>query len=119
MFQLPTGDVYQLHVHLAYIEPPIWRRIVVSGQISLFRLHRMLQVVMGWENYHLHQFIVGTTRYGEPDPEYGLEMKDDRRVRLQKIAREKGFSFIYEYDFGDGWRHVITVERIEPLTQDM
>jgi hypothetical protein len=119
MFQLPTGDVYQLHIRLAYIEPPIWRRIVVSGQISLFRLHRMLQVVMGWENYHLHQFIVGTTRYGEPDPEYGLEMKDDRRVRLQKIAREKGFSFIYEYDFGDGWRHVITVERIEPLTQDM
>ncbi len=44
MFQLPTGDVYQLHIRLAYIEPPIWRRIVVSGQISLFRLHRMLQV---------------------------------------------------------------------------
>jgi Plasmid pRiA4b ORF-3-like protein len=119
MFELPTGDVYQLHVRLAYIEPPIWRRIVVSGQISLFRLHRMLQVVMGWENYHLHQFIVGAIRYGEPDPEYGLEMKDDRRVRLQKIAREKGTSFIYEYDFGDGWRHVITVERIEPWTQDM
>jgi Plasmid pRiA4b ORF-3-like protein len=119
MFQLPTGDVYQLHIRLAYIEPPIWRRIVVSGQISLFRLHRMLQVVMGWENYHLHQFIVGTTRYGEPDPEYEDDMKDDRRVRLQKIAREKGFSFIYEYDFGDGWRHVITVERIELLTQDM
>ena len=119
MFELPTGDVYQLHIRLAYIEPPIWRRIVVSGQISLFRLHRMLQVVMGWENYHLHQFIVGTTRYGEPDPEYGLEMKDDRRVRLQKITREKGFSFIYEYDFGDGWRHVITVERIVPETQNM
>ncbi|MGZ3612110.1 MAG: IS1096 element passenger TnpR family protein [Ktedonobacteraceae bacterium] len=52
MFELPTGDVYQLHIRLAYIEPPIWRRIVVPGQISLFRLHRMLQVVMGWENYH-------------------------------------------------------------------
>jgi hypothetical protein len=67
MFQLPTGDVYQLHIRLAYIEPPIWRRIVVSGQVTLFRLHRMLQVVMGWENYHLHQFIAGAIRYEEPE----------------------------------------------------
>ena len=119
MSQLSSNDVYQLHIRLAYMEPPIWRRIGVPCQISLFRLHRMLQVVMGWENYHLHQFIVGTTRYGEPDPEYEDDMKDDRRIRLQKIAREKGFSFMYEYDFGDGWRHVITVERIEPWTQDM
>jgi hypothetical protein len=119
LFELPTGDVYQLYVRLAYIEPPIWRRIVVQGQITLFRLHRMLQVVMGWENYHLHQFIIGTTRYGEPDPEYGLEMKDDRRIQLQRIARKEGTTFIYEYDFGDGWRHEITVERIKPWTQDM
>ena len=119
MAQPSTDVVYQLDVRLAYIEPPIWRRIVVSGQVTLFHLHRMLQVVMGWENYHLHQFIVGTTSYGEPDPEYDDGMKDDRRVRLQKIAREKGDSFIYEYDFGDGWRHVITVENIVPETQDM
>jgi Plasmid pRiA4b ORF-3-like protein len=114
-----TDVVYQLHIRLAHIEPPIWRRMVVSGQVTLFGLHRMLQVVMGWENYHLHQFIVGSTRYGEPDPEYGDEMKDDRRVRLRKIAREEGASFVYEYDFGDSWQHVITVEHIWPLTQDM
>src|SRR5947209_14956360 len=77
----------------------------------------MLQVVMGWENSHLHQFIVGKTYYGEPDPEYGDTMKDDRRVRLRTIAREEGASFLYEYDFGDGWRHVITVENIQPMTK--
>jgi len=116
----PSTDVfYQLHIRLAYIEPPIWRRIVVSGQMTLFGLHRILQVVMGWENYHLHQFIVGSARYGEPDPEYGDTMKDDRRARLRKIAREEGASFVYEYDFGDGWRHVITVEHILPLPHDM
>ncbi len=116
----PSTDlVYQLHIQLAYIEPPIWRRIVVSGQIKLFALDRMLQVVMGWENSHLHQFIVDKTYYGEPDPEYGDRMKDERRVRLQAIAREVGASFIYEYDFGDGWRHVITVEDISPLNEYM
>ena len=116
----PSSDsVYQLHIRLAYIEPPIWRRIAVSGQITLFNLHQMLQVVMGWENYHLHEFIVGTARYGEPDPEYEPPMKNHRRVKLQAIAREKGANFIYEYDFGDGWRHEITVEDIEPMTQEM
>jgi hypothetical protein len=119
MANLSTDVVYQLHIRLAYIEPPIWRRIVVSDQVTLFGLHRMLQVVMGWENYHLHQFIVGNTHYGEPDPEYEDGMKDDRRVRLRRIAREEGASFIYEYDFGDGWRHVITVEHIEPWTENM
>ncbi len=99
--------------------PPIWRRIVVSGQITLFGLHQMLQVVMGWENSHLHQFIVGKTYYGEPDPEYGDTMKDNRRVRLRAIAREEGARFIYEYDFGDGWRHEITVEHIQPLNEYM
>ena len=89
---------------------------MVSGQITLRTLDQMLQVVMGWENSHLHQFIVGKTYYGEPDPEYGDTMKDERRVRLRTIARKEGASFIYEYDFGDGWRHVITVENIQPMT---
>ncbi len=54
------NDRYHLHIRLAGIEPPIWRRIVVPGHISLYRLHRMLQVVMGWENAHLHQFIMAS-----------------------------------------------------------
>src|SRR5438270_13371513 len=95
-----TNVVYELHIQLAYIEPPIWRSIVVSGQISLFGLHQMLQVVMGWENSHLHQFIVGKTYYGEPDPEYSGTMKDDRRVRLRALAHEAGANFSYESEFG-------------------
>src|SRR5207245_3312664 len=103
-----------MHSDLECIEATIWRGMVVASQITLCGLHQMLQVVMGWENSHLHQFIVGKTYYGEPDPEYGDTMKDDRRVRLRTIARGEGASFIYEYDFGDGWRHVITVEDLQP-----
>jgi hypothetical protein len=108
---------YQLHVRLADIEPPIWRRILVPGQVTLAHLHLMLQVVMGWENYHLHQFIMDTTFYGEPDPEFADGMKDDRRTRLRTIARNVGESFLYEYDFGDSWQHVLTVEDIQSWTQ--
>jgi len=31
--------VYQLDIRLAHIDPPIWRRILVSDQITLAALH--------------------------------------------------------------------------------
>lgn len=111
--------VYQLDIRLTGIEPPIWRRILVSDQISLASLHLLFQIVMGWEHSHLHQFIVDGIRYGEPDPEYDEEMKDERRSTLHTIAREKDASFVYEYDFGDGWQHPVTVEDIWTRTEQM
>src|SRR6266496_2302690 len=109
--------VYQLDIRLAYIAPPIWRRILVSDQITLAALHHLLQVVLGWEHSHLHQFLVGSARYGELDPEYDDDMRSDRRVRLRDIAGEKEANFVYEYDFGDSWRHLITVEDLWPRTE--
>ena len=52
------GEVFQLKVTLEGIRPPIWRRIQVRGEMSLFKLHKILQVVMGWQDYHLHQFSI-------------------------------------------------------------
>ena len=63
-------DVYQLKVSLLDAEPPIWRRILVAQDVRLPRLHRILQVVMGWTDYHLHQFMVGDVRFAEPDREF-------------------------------------------------
>jgi len=52
----PSSDIYQLKVTLRGIRPPIWRRVLVTGDATLAKLHRTLQAVMGWEDYHLHQF---------------------------------------------------------------
>src|SRR5438093_12788182 len=86
--------VYQLDIRLAHIAPPIWRRILVSDQITLAALHHLLQVVLGWEHSHLHQFLVGPARYGELDPEYDDDMLSDRRGRPAGIARAEGAHFI-------------------------
>jgi hypothetical protein len=51
-------DIYRVHVSLRRIEPSIWRRIELSSQTTLKQLHRILQIAMGWENYHLHEYIV-------------------------------------------------------------
>jgi hypothetical protein len=117
----PTSEqVYELDIRLIGIEPPIWRRFMVSDRITLAALDHVLQVVMGWEHSHLHQYIVGETHYGEPDPEFDddLKMKDDRRFKLRDIAREKDAYFVYEYDFGDSWRHQVTVVDIWPRTEN-
>jgi hypothetical protein len=113
--QATPANVYQLKITLKGIRPPIWRRIHVPGDVTLYRLHQVLQVVMGWQDYHLHWFIIRGTHYGVPDPEFDEPMViSERRVRLgQLIVREKE-KFVYEYDFGDDWRHEIVVERILP-----
>jgi hypothetical protein len=67
-----SHDEYTLYIQLAEIEPAIWRRIVVSGSLTLHQLHHILQVTMGWTHSHLYQFIVSgtheSTYYGEPSP---------------------------------------------------
>lgn len=101
------GEIYQLKVTLKHSKPPIWRRLLVPSDITLARLHKIIQVAMGWWDYHLHQFIIGGEYYGVPSSEYGdwLEMRDERRFRLNQIS--PGGKFVYEYDFGDSWEHVI------------
>lgn len=113
---MAKDDIYRLKVTLRNSKPPIWRRIEVPGNIGLDKLHHILQVTMGWWDAHLHQYIVGQTYYGEPHPAYGddLDMKDERKVKLNRIAPAEKSGFIYEYDFGDSWEHLVEVEKIFP-----
>lgn len=92
MARRPTMEyIYDLDIRLIDIELPIWRRFTISDQITLAALHHVLQVVMGWEHSHLHQYIVGTIYFGEPDPEFDdIDVKEDRRFKLRDIAHEKG-----------------------------
>lgn len=107
--------VYQLKISLLYIEPPIWRRVLVSGEATLLHLHRVIQIAMGWTNSHLHQFIVKDKHYSIPSPDDLLPVEDERNYKVSQIAPKKGSKFIYEYDFGDGWQHEIVVERVSSV----
>ena len=105
---------YQLKVTLLEVEPPVWRRILVPGNLTLDRLHIAIQEAMGWTDSHLHEFEVGDQRYGDPDPEEpDLGLKPEWMVTLQKAVATEGARFEYLYDFGDTWKHEILVESIE------
>jgi hypothetical protein len=97
------------------IQPPIWRRIQVWEDTTLAQLHTILQIVMGWEDYHLHEFAIGRRLYSVPDPDddmYERKVIDERRVSLGDVAPRVGTQFVYLYDFGDSWEHDLLLEAI-------
>ncbi|MBI4061116.1 MAG: plasmid pRiA4b ORF-3 family protein [Elusimicrobia bacterium] len=106
-----SGLVYQLKITLLGSEPPIWRRILVARNVTLKRLHFIIQAAMGWQNSHLHLFETEAGRYGEPNPEWD-DVEDHAAYRLYHVAHEPGHAFRYIYDMGDGWQHEIEVEAI-------
>jgi hypothetical protein len=85
------AEIYQLKITLKYMRPPVWRRVQVASEITLAKLHRVIQEVMGWYDSHLHQFIVGATYYGVPSPDdfSELEIKDERRVRVSQVLSSR------------------------------
>ncbi len=109
-----TPSIYQLKVTLKESKPPIWRRILVASNISLHKLHNIIQITMGWDNSHLHQFIVQGQFYGAPDFDMTDDMEDEKNVSLDQVMYNPKGKLIYEYDFGDSWEHVILLEKILP-----
>ncbi|HIJ57318.1 MAG TPA: plasmid pRiA4b ORF-3 family protein [Deltaproteobacteria bacterium] len=107
--------VYQIKITLKDIKPPIWRRLQVTNDTVLEKLHEIIQIAMGWDNYHLHQFIDGDTYYVQPDSDYDDVMKSENGVAISQLVSGEGARFHYEYDFGDGWVHEILVEKILPV----
>ena len=104
--------IYELKIRLLELIPPTWRRIQVSAGTSLERLHKAIQVSMGWRQEHLYEFTIDGVAYGDPDPDFGAEIVDARRIRATRIGGAPGATFEYRYDFGDDWRNEIVLERI-------
>ena len=89
----------------------------MSADIRLDRLHTVIQVMMGWTNSHLHQFAVGRTFYGRPDPEFadmGSEVLNEEHYTVADLAPVAKKKFVYEYDLGDGWEHEVVLEKVLP-----
>ena len=115
MREIPKPTIHQLKVSLTGSNPLIWRRVEMLSQMTLPQLHLALQIAMGWENCHLHEFRIADKIFGEPDPgddHFGRVSLDERRVQFSKLPASVGSSFEYVYDFGDNWHHDILIESI-------
>ncbi|HEX4010651.1 MAG TPA: plasmid pRiA4b ORF-3 family protein [Solirubrobacteraceae bacterium] len=107
----PEPTALQVKITLLGVsKPPVWRRLLVPGEIGLDRLHQVIQVAMGWSDYHMHVFSTDAGDYGVPDPELGF--LDERGTTLSRLLSEPGDRIGYTYDFGDAWEHEIMLEEV-------
>ena len=106
-----VGRVYQLHITLRGIRPPIWRRVQAPGSLTLAPVHDVIQTVFGWTNCHLHQFFIGRVSYGQPD-DFDQVVLHEAGVTLAEALGTRIKRFLYVYDLGDDWQHDIVLETI-------
>lgn len=105
--------VYQLKITLVDLQPSIWRRIEVED-CTLLKLHKIIQICMGWGNSHMWTFMIDGDEYGDDVMDSGgdREFASARKVKLSRFVQEGVERFHYVYDFGDNWEHIIQVEKV-------
>jgi hypothetical protein len=82
----------RLKVTLKDVRPPVWRRLLVEDTMSFGRLHVAVQAAMGWENSHLHLFlVVGGEQIG--DPRQLDHVAEEARVTVGGLPEIGGKSF--------------------------
>jgi hypothetical protein len=108
------GKLLQLHLTLRHLQPPVWRRLLVSNRASLFELHQLIQKTMGWDNSHMHAFYIGGVEYAGYETAQDCQVLCDEDFYLHQLIKRRGQRFTYEYDFGDRWMHDIQVEQTQP-----
>ena len=74
---------------------------------------------MGWDDYHLHEFELGSRRFGSlEDDQFGCDdfdsVLDEKKFTLARLVDNEKTMILYTYDFGDNWRHELLVEKIVP-----
>lgn len=104
---MPKKKYFKLKINLSGSKPVIWREIIVPVTFTLMELHAIIQGAMGWQDSHLHGFMIDGARY-EPPFDLPVDIQDESHIKVSKVLK-KGTKFVYEYDFGDGWKHSIVV----------
>lgn len=111
--------IYQVRISLIGFRPQIWRRLLIPSDLLLSDFHKIIQTAMGWTNSHLHQFIKDRTFYAphmeEEDDFWPRPNRIDyEKITISELLKKEKDKIIYEYDFGDGWRHDIVLQKILP-----
>ena len=91
-------EVYQLRVYLRKVSSMIWRRVLVRSDSTIADLHYTLQIVMNWDDYHLHHFLIRSKRYGIAQIGGFGFMDDAYEVCLDSFHFHPGEKFVYTYN---------------------
>lgn len=110
------NQIATLRIELRGSDPLIWRVVEVPTSITLQVLHDIVQVSMGWCDYHLWEMVIDENTYGLPMAKgFGsAPRKVANRVRLRDVLTGNTTKIDYTYDFGDSWEHSLVVSDVRP-----
>jgi hypothetical protein len=114
---MPT---YTFKVDLLNSEPLVTRTFKVSSETTLYLMHHIIQVIMGWKNYHLYEFSINNLLFADirlVDEEFG-DFTDVKAIQLEDVFSKTGTKATYLYDFGDGWKHQLELIEISNEPQN-
>lgn len=125
-----TPELFRVRVNLIGSDPEIWRLIEIDADLRLEKVHAALQVVMGWEDAHLHVFEDvnpgARWRTGQPEPrrwgpsflrEEDEDLLAEEHYSIRDVLTEERPLF-YSYDLGDGWQHCMTLIETLPKSPE-
>lgn len=120
----PDVVTFRVRVDLKGTRPPLWRRLELSSDLLLNEVHQAIQEAFGWTDSHLHQFASGPDPHSQETEFYLCPFQIDEgdigipeeQVRLDEVLADPGDKLYYDYDFGDGWHHVIRLEAVSART---
>ena len=110
---------YTFVLTLVGSQPEVWRKVQIPGRYRLDQVHKMMQQLFGWEDYHLHEFEFGHRVYTDiqtHDLDYDRGERDERLPLFQALGLSG--SFLYKYDFGDSWEIEAKLLKTEPGDSD-
>lgn len=117
----PT-KIYQLKISIKGAKPPIWRRVLVQSDITFYDLHKIIQSIFNWEDYHLYQFY-GARRYTDVQTaQEDMGYEDEVDAAQYQISQELKYAkdkIKYIYDFGDDWEHEIVLEKVLKFDEEI
>ena len=106
--------VHRFRVTLLDVTPPVWRELRAPSVVGLHLLHAVVQIAMGWEDRHLHEWSIGDRLYVASDEEdWGERALDESGVTLAEVGPPDS-AFAYLYDMGAGWEHLVEVLAVTP-----
>ncbi len=115
---MKKGDlVYRFKIQLLGCPYSCWRRVFVSGKTSMHDFAGIIMAAMGWEMAHLWEFDDKFGKhYGLPDADDTVYVHNAKRIKVSAVFNAMK-SIHFTYDFGDDWRHKVTLEEITEGTK--
>ncbi len=114
---------FVVRVFLYGIEPEIWRRFSVPGDLNFAEFHEVIQQAMGWQDTAMHEFrhgkgkrlvdVIGPKEMLDQGVPGEFRHEDEITVAEFVGRRMLPYRFLYRYDFRVDWIHEVAIEKRE------